>query len=96
MYTNAKITQTWSKSYIFLDETGCILNEKMMPDINITVPELEIDKKHIGRNFPTLHPQPLQFLSVVYETFGASPYMEFSSETSLLQLDVTRAATMHW
>jgi hypothetical protein len=30
---------------MFLDETGCILNEKMMPDVTMMVPELEIDKK---------------------------------------------------
>jgi hypothetical protein len=36
------------RNLIFLDETGCVLNEKMMPDVTITVPELEIDKKHIG------------------------------------------------
>jgi hypothetical protein len=50
---------------IFLDETGCILNEKMMPDI--MVPELELDKKISKhnmstdkrggtRNFQILHP----------------------------------------
>jgi hypothetical protein len=33
------------KHRIFLDETGCVLNERMMPDVTITVPELEIDKK---------------------------------------------------
>jgi hypothetical protein len=30
---------------IFLDETGCVLNEKMMPDATIMVPDLEIGKK---------------------------------------------------
>jgi hypothetical protein len=30
---------------IFLDETGCVLNEKMMPDLTVMVPELEIDRK---------------------------------------------------
>jgi hypothetical protein len=33
------------KSYIFLDETGCVLNEKMMPDLTVMVLELEIDRK---------------------------------------------------
>jgi hypothetical protein len=32
--------------HIFLDETGCVLNEKMMADVTIMVPELEIDKKN--------------------------------------------------
>jgi hypothetical protein len=30
---------------IVLDETGCVLNEKMMPDATIMVPDLEIGKK---------------------------------------------------
>jgi hypothetical protein len=30
---------------IFLNETGCVLNEKMMPDVTVMVPELEIDGK---------------------------------------------------
>jgi hypothetical protein len=29
----------------FLDETGCILNENMMPDVTVMVPELEIDRE---------------------------------------------------
>jgi hypothetical protein len=29
---------------IFLDETGCVLNEKMMPDATVMVPDLEIEK----------------------------------------------------
>jgi hypothetical protein len=33
---------------IFLDGTGCILKDKMMPDVTITATELELDKKHIG------------------------------------------------
>jgi hypothetical protein len=28
-----------------LDEAGCILNEKTMPDVPVLVPELEISKK---------------------------------------------------
>jgi hypothetical protein len=60
------------QNHRFLDKTGCILNEKMMPDITIMVPELEIDnsKKQHGtsifqrRNFWTLRPQTLQFLIV--------------------------------
>jgi hypothetical protein len=30
---------------IFLDETGCVLNEEMMPDATVMVPDLEIGKK---------------------------------------------------
>jgi hypothetical protein len=30
---------------IFLDETGCVLNEKMMPHATVMVPDLEIGKK---------------------------------------------------
>jgi hypothetical protein len=62
MGTNAKITKI-DQNHIFLDETGCILNEKMMPDVTITVPDLEIDKKthrtsmFLRRNFRTLGPQ---------------------------------------
>jgi hypothetical protein len=29
----------------FLDKTGCVPNEKMMPDVAVMVPELEIDRK---------------------------------------------------
>jgi hypothetical protein len=29
---------------IFLDETGCALNEKMMPDVAVMVPDLELGK----------------------------------------------------
>jgi hypothetical protein len=58
---------------IFLDETGCIMNEKMMPDLTIMVPELEIVKNSLTfnismhkcartRNFQILHSQTLQFL----------------------------------
>ena len=38
----------WSNMYqnqLFLDETGCVLNKKMMPDVTVMVPELEIDRK---------------------------------------------------
>jgi hypothetical protein len=37
--------------HTLLDETRCILNEKIMPDVTITVPELEIDKQHIGHQY---------------------------------------------
>jgi hypothetical protein len=37
---------------MLLDETGCILNE-MMPDVTITVPELEIDKNISDINIST-------------------------------------------
>jgi hypothetical protein len=80
---NVNKCNKWTKidqDYIFLDETGCILNEKMMPDVTIMVPELEIvknvSKTHISmdkrggtRNFQTLHPPTLQFLSCVPRTF---------------------------
>jgi hypothetical protein len=36
-----------------LDETGCILNEKMMPDVTTTVPQLEIDKHASDINIST-------------------------------------------
>jgi hypothetical protein len=36
MYINSKNDQT------HLNETGCILNEMMMPDVTIMVPELDI------------------------------------------------------
>jgi hypothetical protein len=42
MYTNTKNAQTIYRIHIFLDETGCVLNEKMVPDVTIMVPELEI------------------------------------------------------
>jgi hypothetical protein len=29
---------------MILDETGCVLTEKMMPDLTLMVPELEIDR----------------------------------------------------
>jgi hypothetical protein len=41
------------QTHIFLDETGCILNEKMMPDVAITVPELEIVKNTSDINIST-------------------------------------------
>jgi hypothetical protein len=33
-----------------MDETGCILNEKMMPDVTITVPGLELKKLLTNKN----------------------------------------------
>jgi hypothetical protein len=67
MYTNAQSNPKTDQTQIFLDETGCISNEKMMPDVTMMVPELEIDRKvlklHISmdksRNFQTLRPQTL-------------------------------------
>jgi hypothetical protein len=66
---------------IFLDETGCVLNEKMMRGVTIMVLELEVgeevSKTDISmdmcggtRNFQTLRPPTLQFLICVQETFG--------------------------
>jgi hypothetical protein len=31
--------------HIFLDETRCGLNEKMLPDLTVMVPEREIDRR---------------------------------------------------
>jgi hypothetical protein len=56
-----------SRKHIFLNEAGCILNEKTMPDVTIMVPELEIAKKQIedqyfngemrwNKNLPDLAP----------------------------------------
>jgi hypothetical protein len=32
-------------NHMFLDENGCVLNEKMMPDVIVMVPELEMGKQ---------------------------------------------------
>jgi hypothetical protein len=32
--------------HIFLEKTWCILNEKMMSDATVMVPEIEIDNKY--------------------------------------------------
>jgi hypothetical protein len=37
--------QTMYQNRIFLDETGCVPNEKMMPDDTVMVPDLETGKK---------------------------------------------------
>jgi hypothetical protein len=37
--------------HIFLNETGCILIEKMLPDVTAMVPELETDKKNIENQY---------------------------------------------
>jgi hypothetical protein len=69
---------------MFLDETGYILNEKMMPDVTITVPELEIDKQLIGHQYfyeDTSGPctrKPSNSLLLSKKLSGASPYMELS------------------
>jgi hypothetical protein len=72
-----------SRNQMFLHETGCILNEKMMPDVTITVPEIEIDKNHIGHQYvyeetsrPCTH-QPSNSIVLSKKLSGASPYMEF-------------------
>jgi hypothetical protein len=36
--------------HIFLGETGCVLNEKMMPDVAVMVLELELDRKVLRIN----------------------------------------------
>jgi hypothetical protein len=73
------------QNHIFLDESGCILNEKMMPDVTITVPELEIQKKtkntNIGHQYfceetsgPCTH-KPSNSSMCSKKLSGASPYM---------------------
>jgi hypothetical protein len=75
---------------IFLDETGCILKEKMMPHVSITVPELEIDKKHIGHQYfyketsGACKHKPSNSLLFSKKLSGANPYVELSSETSFM------------
>jgi hypothetical protein len=49
---------------MFLDETGCILNEKMMPDVAITVPELEIVK---NRSKPNMSMDKLEIVKNMSE-----------------------------
>jgi hypothetical protein len=84
MYTDAKSYPKMDQTHIFLDETECILNEKMMPNVTITVPELEIVKKHIGHQYfheetfgPYTH-KPSNSLLFSKKLSGASPYMEMS------------------
>jgi hypothetical protein len=73
-----------NQNHIFLDETGGILNEKMMPDVTIMVPELEIDKKQIGHRYlyeetsGSCAHRPSNSLLFSKKLSGASPYMEFS------------------
>jgi hypothetical protein len=70
--------------HIFLDETVCILNEKMMPDVTIKVPELEINKKQIGHQYfyegtsGSCTHKPSNSLVCSKKRSGASPYIEFS------------------
>jgi hypothetical protein len=59
------------RSHKFLDETGCILNEKMMPDVTITAPELEIDKK--TKKLPDLAPTNPRIPYCFQETFEGKP-----------------------
>jgi hypothetical protein len=65
---------------MFLDEPGRILNEKMMPDVTITVPELEIDKKNIGhQNFYEETSGPCTYKPLFSKKrSGASLYMDLS------------------
>ena len=70
------------QNHRFRDETGCILNEKMMPNVTITVPELEIDEKHIGHQYfyeetsgPCTH-KPSNSLLCSKKLSGASPYVD--------------------
>jgi hypothetical protein len=76
--------------HIFLDEAGCILNEKMMPDITIMVPQLEIDKTLIENKYfkgqmwcnkktsGSCTHKPSNSLFVSKKLSGASPYVELS------------------
>jgi hypothetical protein len=79
-----------------LDETRCILNEKMMPDVTIMVPELDIDKKMSkpdssmdklwwNKKLPDLAPinPPIPDFCLG-ELLGASPYLGIPLETSHL------------
>jgi hypothetical protein len=72
------------QTHVVLDETGCLLNEKMMPDVTITVPELEIVKKQIGHqylyeeNSGPCADKPFNSLWFSKKLSVASLYMEFS------------------
>jgi hypothetical protein len=66
MHTDTRKSQT-DRNHIFLNHGGCILNEKMIPDVIILVPELEFVKHEsktnvpmykcgVTRNFQILHP----------------------------------------
>jgi hypothetical protein len=39
------------RNHKFLDETGYVLNEKIMPDLTVMVPELEIDRQHSENSY---------------------------------------------
>jgi hypothetical protein len=71
------------QNHIFLDETGCILNEKMMPDVTITVPELGHRYFYEETSGPCAH-KPSNSLECSKKLSGASPYLGISSETSHL------------
>jgi hypothetical protein len=69
--------QTW------MDETGCILHEKMMPDVTIMVLELEVGKQIIenhdfkgqlrwNKKLPDLAPPNCPIPSV-FSNFGGKP-----------------------
>jgi hypothetical protein len=70
------------KNQMFLDETGCILNEKMMPDVTMMVPDRKpivqwtnVVEQETSR--PCAH-KPSNALFVSKKLSGASPYVEFS------------------
>jgi hypothetical protein len=70
------------QNHVFLDGAGCILNEMMMPAVTLTLPELEIHKKHIGHQYvyeetsgPCAH-KPSKSLLFSKKLSGACPYME--------------------
>jgi hypothetical protein len=92
MYTIAKHDQTCSKIMFMV---GCILNEKMMPDVTITVPNSKLSKTYRKLRFqwtnvveqetsrPCAH-QPSNSLLLSKKLSGASPYLGISLETSHL------------
>jgi hypothetical protein len=45
MYSNTKMVPNMCRIRRFLDETGRVLDQKMMPDVAVMVPELEIDRQ---------------------------------------------------
>jgi hypothetical protein len=75
--------------YIILDETGCILNEKMMPDVTIKVPDLELanytsDINVSTKKLPDLAPTNPPIPVFSKKRPEASPYLVISLETSHL------------
>jgi hypothetical protein len=88
MYTNTQMTEMY-RNHIFLNETGHILNEKMMLDVTVTVQLVMVKKAYRKRIFqrknvveqeasrPCTH-KPPNFCDVFKKPLGASPKMEVS------------------